>query len=369
MTDTAVPVSVPSPEPGASILTRWGRASWLILGIVAVAAISYSALAAVSGLVVPLVIAVVIGMLASPLVDILERRKVPRAGGALLVLVGIIGAVLGAAAIAVNGVIEQSDEISRQLTAGLESIDRWLEDLDVDAGVAGDWLDQAKQFGVDLIPGLAGWFTTAFSGVVSFLVGSFLCLFLLYYILVDWVRLRDWVGSHLGVPPDLGTKVVDDATTVIRQGFGALTVSSVVTAVIIGATMVALEVPLAFTVALVTFVTSYIPYLGAVFSAIFACLVALGSAGLTEALILLVVILVVQNVVQTVVTTKLTSDKLSIHPIANITSTIIGASLAGLLGATLSAPVLAMAIRISRRIGQYDPAAATTTDDDQTTTS
>jgi predicted PurR-regulated permease PerM len=286
----------------------------------------------VSGLVVPLVIAVVIGMLASPLVDMLERRKVPRGVGALLVLVAIVVVIVGAAVIAVNGIIDQGDEISRQLTAGLESVDHWLEDLDVDGGAAGDWLDQGKQFGVDLIPGLAGWFTTAFSGVVSFLVGSFLCLFLLYYVLVDWVRLRDWVGSHLGVPPDLGITVVGDATAVIRQGFAALTVSSLTTAVIIGATMVALGVPLAFTVALVTFVTSYIPYLGAIFSAVFACLVALGSAGVTEALILLVVILIVQNRVQTVVTTKLTSDRLAIHPIANIISTLIGASLAGLLG-------------------------------------
>jgi len=358
------PAVLPS-GPITSLLARWGRASWFIVGIAAVAAISYSALAAVSGLVVPLVIAVVIGMLASPLVDMLERRKVPRGVGALLVLVAIVVVIVGAAVIAVNGIIDQGDEISRQLTAGLESVDHWLEDLDVDGGAAGDWLDQGKQFGVDLIPGLAGWFTTAFSGVVSFLVGSFLCLFLLYYVLVDWVRLRDWVGSHLGVPPDLGITVVGDATAVIRQGFAALTVSSLTTAVIIGATMVALGVPLAFTVALVTFVTSYIPYLGAIFSAVFACLVALGSAGVTEALILLVVILIVQNVVQTVVTTKLTSDRLAIHPIANIISTLIGASLAGLLGATLSAPVLAMAIRITRRIRQYEPHATAGTDGEQ----
>ena len=337
------------------LLVRWGRGSWQLLGIIAVVVISYSALSAVSGLIVPLVIAVVIGMLATPLVDLLEQRKVPRSVGALLVLVGLVVVVLGAAVIAVNGVIEQGDEITRQLTAGINSIDGWLEDLDIDAGAADERLDQAQQFGVDLVPGLAGWLTTAFSGIISFFVGCFLALFLLYYVLVDWVRLRDWVGSHLAVPPDLGRDVIDDATTVIRQGFSALTVSSVITAVIIGLTMVVLDVPLAFTVALVTFATSYIPYLGAIFSAIFACLVALGSAGLTEALILLVVILIVQNVVQTLVTTKLTSDKLSIHPIANIISTIVGASLAGLLGAMLSAPLLAMAIRITRRIGHYDP--------------
>lgn len=342
-----------SPSRVDSLLARWGRASWLLLGIVALAAISYSALAAVSGLVVPLVIAIVIAMLASPLVDILERSKVPRGLGALLVLLTIVVAIVGSAVIAVNGMIDQGDEISRQLTAGLESIDGWLEDIDVDAGAADAWLEQAKQFGVDLIPGLAGWFTTAFSGVISFVAGCFLGLFLLYYLLADWARLRDWVGSHLGVPAELGRDVVDDATTVIRQGFSALTLSSLTTAVVIGFTMLILDIPLAFPVALVTFMTSYIPYLGAILSGIFAFLVALGSAGLTEAFILLVVILVVQNVVQTVMTTKLTSEKLSIHPIANIIATIVGAALAGLVGATLSAPLLAMVIRITRRIREY----------------
>ena len=240
-----------------------------------------------------------------------------------------------------------------------------MEDLDVDAGAAEARLDQAKQFGVDLIPGLAGWFTTAFSGVISFFAGCFLGLFLLYYILADWARLRNWVGSHLGIPADLGRDVVDDATSVIRQGFSALTVSSITTAVVIGATMVVLDLPLAFPVALVTFVTSYIPYLGAIFSGIFAFLVALGSAGLTEAMILLVVILVVQNVVQTVMTTKLTSDRLSIHPIANIVATIVGAALAGLVGATLSAPLLAMAIRITRRIREYQPRADSVAGDEE----
>ena len=114
------PAVLPS-GPMTSLLTRWGRASWFIVGIAAVAAISYSALAAVSGLVVPLVIAVVIGVPAAPLVDMLERRRVPRGIGALLVLVAIVGVIVGAAVVAVNGIIDQGDEISRQLTAALEA--------------------------------------------------------------------------------------------------------------------------------------------------------------------------------------------------------------------------------------------------------
>lgn len=338
-----------------SALSRWGRASWMLLGIIALATVGYSLLAAVSGLVVPLVIATVIGMLASPLVDWFERRGVARPLGSLIVLIAIVGAFVGSVAVAVDGVIDQGDEITKQLTAGLDRVDQWLEDLDIDAGVADERVEQAKQFGVDLIPGAASWFTTAFSGFVSFVAGTLLGLFLLYFILADWAQLRSWLGAHLGVPADLGIDIIDDATAIIRQGFAALTVSSVATAILIGTTMVVLGLPLAFTVALVTFVTSYIPYLGAIFSGAFACLVALGAGSITDALLLLVVILVVQNIVQTVMTTKLTSDRLSLHPIANLISTIVGASLAGLLGATLSAPVLAMTIQIGRRVRQYQP--------------
>lgn len=332
----------------------------MAIGILGLATIVYSALASISGLVVPLVIATVVGMLATPAVDAMERWRVPRSIGAVLVMLALFVTVVGSVAIAVNGVIDQGAEIRESLTAGLVKVDSWLEDLDVGIGVAGDRVDQAKQFGSDLIPGVASWFTSAFSSVLAFVAGSFLSAFLLYFILTDWERLRRWVGSHLGVEPDLGEGIIDDATSVIRQGFAVLTLTSIVTAILIGVTMVILGLPLAFTVALVTFVTSYVPYLGAIISASFACLVALGAGDTTKALVLLVVILVVQNVVQTVMQTKLTSDRLSIHPIASLISTIVGAALAGFLGAMLSSPVLAMIIRITRRVREHDPVVSET---------
>ncbi len=331
-------------------LQRGGSASWSLIGVLAVAAVAYTALSTLSGLVIPLVIATVIGMLAVPLVDVLERWRVPRSLGAVLVIVAITVAFVGSIALAVNGVIDQADDIQTSLEAGVAQVNQWLTDLDLGLGAPDERVDQAKQFGLDMLPGLASWFSGLFSGVVSFAAGTFLAFFLLYFILVDWTRLRDWVGRHLGLEPDLGVSVVEDATMVIRQGFAALTVSSVAVAVLIGLTMVVLGLPLAFTIALVTFATSYIPYLGDVLSAVLACLVALGSGSGQEAFILLIVILVVQNVVQTVIATKMTSDRLRIHPIASLISTIVGAALAGLLGATLSSPVLAAAIRIRERL-------------------
>ena len=342
-----------APKPWIS---RWGSSAWMLIGVALLAAVVYGALATLSGLVVPLVVAAVIGILASPIVDWLHRYRVPRPLGAITVILGLIGVIVGSVVISVRGVIDQGDEITEQLTAGVDALDDWLADLDL--GDAGDRLDQASEAGIDWIGGLASYATTIFSGVMAFVVGTFLGLFFMYYLLADWHRLSAWVGRSLPVPADLGAAIVDDVTSLVRSGFYALTASSLVTAILIGATMVALDLPLAFTVALVTFVTSYIPYLGAIFSGAFGFLVALGAGGTTQALILLVVILVVQNVVQTLVGNRLVSTSLSLHPIAGLISTIVGASLAGLLGAMLSAPVLAAIIAVRKRVAAYQPLAA-----------
>ena len=120
----------------------------------------------------------------------------------------------------------------------------------------------------------------------------------------------------------------------------------------IGLAAIALDVPLAFSIALVTFVTSYVPYIGALFSGAFAVLIALGAAGVTEAVVMLIVILVAQNLVQTLLVTKVSSESLQIHPIVNLGSTIVGGVVAGLLGAMLSAPVVAIILLVRGEVAR-----------------
>jgi predicted PurR-regulated permease PerM len=67
---------------------------------------------------------------------------------------------------------------------------------------------------------------------------------------------------------------------------------------------------------------------------------------------MLVVILVVQNIVQTIVLVKLAGNALSLHPIVVLGATIIGAAVAGMLGAALSSPAVAVAILVRRRLAE-----------------
>lgn len=333
-------------------LLRWGVRSWLLTGVLALGVLVLWLLSQVSGFVVPLVVASVLGALFAPLVERMTASGMPRWVGAVVVLLGLTVVVVGSIWLVVAGVVDQGPQIAAQVSAGLETVTAWLHDRGIDVGTGASWADQLGSATDQAVGGLAATLSGVFSSAVSMGIGVAMGAFLVYYVLVDWPSLTRWVGTHLGLDEATGTGIVDDAAVSVRRYFWSLTLSAVVTAVLIGGTAWLLDVPLAFTIAVITLVTSYVPYLGAIVSGAFATLIALGAQGLGAALVMLAVILLVQNVIQTIVLVRLAGTALRLHPIVVLGSTIIGAALAGMLGAALSSPAVAVAIMVRRRLAE-----------------
>ena len=74
-------------------LQALGRGAWLLVGIAVLLAIAFFVLGLVSDLVIPLVFAAILAAIFVPLVDRLERLRVPRWLGAPLVVLLAIGVV------------------------------------------------------------------------------------------------------------------------------------------------------------------------------------------------------------------------------------------------------------------------------------
>jgi predicted PurR-regulated permease PerM len=346
-----------------AVLRRWGNRGWSFAGIAAAAFIVYIALASISGLVMPLIIATVIAAIFVPVVDRFERYM-PRYVAAAAVLVLLAVATAAMIALAIDGVIDQAGEIGRQLANGYDVVADWLDDIGIQVGNTDADADAAVDSTAELwsavVPGLASYVGTVFSGTAAFMAGAFVALFLLYFLLADWKTLIDWLAGRLGVDQAVGAAIIQDSTWAMRQYFAALTASSLVVAVIVGGTAALLGIPLVFVIAVVTFMTSYVPYIGAIFSGAFAVLIALGAGGPVDAAIMLAVVLIAQNVVQAIVHTKLTEGRLSLHPIVIFGSTIAGGAIFGLLGAAVSTPIVAISILVSRRLRDAQPVEATT---------
>ncbi len=334
-------------------LRSWGLRAWAWIGILLLAAMLYTGFSLVSGFGVPLIVAVVLGMIFAPVADVLGRMM-PRQLASLAVLAGLAILIVISIGVVVAGIIDQGPEIIDEMQSALEQLRGWLIERGVDLGTAEDLQRQLTVWLDEFLPGLLAFVPDAFSSISSFLASSFIALFILYFIIAEWETLAAWVGSHLGVPDDLGEGIVKDATRSFRDYFYVLTLSSLPVALVVGLAVWAMGIPLAFTIGLITFITSYVPYLGALVSSVFALLIAFGSGGIVPALMILVVILVAQNVVQPIIQKQLERSSLDLHPIVSFGSTIVGAVFFGILGATLSAPTVAMVMRVRTRIHDFE---------------
>ena len=334
-------------------LRATGIRAWSIVGIVAVAVVAYMGFSTFSTFILPLIVAVVLGMIFEPVAS-LFARVMPRQVAALLVLAGIFVLAAVIVAVVIIGILDQGDEIVDQTQAAIDLSRNWLAEQGVTVVLIDDVQAQLSSFMDEVLPGLLSYVPSAFSSISSFLVGAFIAFFILYFIIAEWQALASWVGANLGVPPDLGEGIVEDATRSFRDYFYVLTVASLPVAGMVWLAAVLMSVPLGFTIALVTFVTSYVPYIGALISSVFALLIAFSAGGIVPAVIMLIVILVAQNVVQPVVQRQMERSSLDLHPIAGFGSTIIGSVLFGILGATLSAPFVAMGMRVRERVQAFE---------------
>ena len=148
-----------------------------------------------------------------------------------------------------------------------------------------------------------------------------------------------------GPPLDLGD---DDLGALVADAVG------------IGVGLALLGVPLALPLAVITFVGAFVPVVGAVVTGILAVLVALVTEGVTTALIVLGLVAVVQQLESNVLSPLLTGRGLALHPALTIAAVTAGGTLAGVAGAFLAVPALAVTTTLARyakeQVDQVDPA-------------
>jgi predicted PurR-regulated permease PerM len=341
-------------------LINLGFAAWLFVGAIAALLIVAAFFVLSASISVPLILAAVIGTVAYPVAEMIRRRGAPPWVAATVVLVGLALVIGLTIWLVVTGVVAQWPQISANVSAGIEELAGQATALGLDAETVEATAQRALESGSSALSGFVSnifaSLASGISGIFGLFFGIFISVTLLYYILSDFPTLRDWTGSHIGLPKDLGDGIVDDAVDSLRGYFRGTTLTGFAVAAVITAAAFLLGVPLAIPIGLVTFLTCYIPYFGAIFSGAFAFIIALGSGGLTVAVSLLVIVLVAQNVLQTVISAKFMGESLALHPIVVLVVTMLGGTFAGLLGAALAAPLTALGVRAGARLRAYSDA-------------
>jgi putative heme transporter len=333
-----------------------GFSSWLLAGFVLIIVGVVWLLGETATIVMPVIVATVLGAVAGPAVGWLERHRVPRLGGTILVLLGLVAAGVVVLALVVGGITANADDISVKLNQALDKIVGWFDDLGVEGaqGAGDDVREQVPAIRETLLGGVARGLAEL-SSLVFFIAFATLSTL---FVLKDGPVMHRFINRHMGLPEPVANVVTTNIARSLRSYFLAVTIVAAFNAVLIGGAALVLGVPLAGTIAVVTFVGAYVPFVGAWVAGAFAVLIALGTEGTTAALIMVVVALLANGALQQLIQPFVMGATLRLNPLVVLVVTIGAGALFGMVGLTLAAPLTSAAVRIANELrgGSAGPA-------------
>lgn len=353
MPDSTPPVNSPAPSRYTG-LHRAGKASWSALGVIVLVVVVAGAISALSGILVPLVVAAILGVVLEPWVAWLKRRKVPSALAAVIGLFTAIGVGVLVIYLVFAGFVQQIPEISRQLMVGWNTFLNWGRGLDLDAAL----LERARETFYAYAPrmgqGVLGLVGSTITGGILLVMGLFFSLFFLFFVLRDFWHFGPWLARTTSADPVLVEKIKGLTQDAVQGYFKGTALTAVITAPIFLLPLFFLKIPLILPITILYFFLSFIPYVGAWLTGAFAVLIAFGTAGPVGALIVGLSLLVSNGTIQSVVSSWALGTSLSLHPVLVLLATIVGGTIAGLLGMVLGPPVAAALVKVIAAVREHN---------------
>lgn len=320
--------------------------SWRILVVAAVGVGLAYLVITFKTIVVAFLGAILLAVLLEPLAGWLRRRlRFPRALASITALVGALAIVGGLLALAGNSIYNGFGQLAESARAGFDELVAWLAEgpLGVDQAQIDGWIDQVTEqiqanSGV-LVSGVVG----LTGSVTSVATGAIIALFCLFFLLKEGRTIWRW---FVRLAPRSGRDKINEAGIRAWATLGGYVRTQILVAFVdavgiaLGAAI--LGIPLALPIGVLVFLGAFIPIVGALLSGTVAVLVALVDQGIGTAVIMLIIVLAVQQIEGNLLQPWLQGNALSLHPIAILLAVTAGTGIAGILGALLSVPIVAV---------------------------
>jgi predicted PurR-regulated permease PerM len=324
-------------------LERAGRGAWWALGLFVLAGAALYLLQRFGSFIIPSLIGIVLATTLSPVVGWMERRRVPRLLGAVIVSIVVIVLLVVLAWALVVIVLGQSAQIWHTLTEAAARIDRWTGGT----GSARDALDKLQKLVSGLRSGAdAGVLPIALEGVrqlYDLVVAVFLAGGFSFFFLWEGPMVRRWIARHLTLPEEVGMRITASLVQTTRRYVAGLSGIGIMEAIVVGATAAVVGESAWPLMALAIFIGNYIPYIGGLVAGVLCVLLTLGDLGLGPALAVLIAILV-GFFAGSHIGAFFIGGALRLPVTAVFVLTMAGAAVAGLFGAAATAPLARLII-------------------------
>ena len=347
---TPAPVAVVERTPsvddglprGIRVAGAW---AWRIILFIAAAYLLIRVIGLLRVVVIPIVVALLLAALFQPIAAALLRRGMNRSIAAGLVLITGLTVVFGGLTLIIQTFISQLDDLSAQVGDGIEEVQTWLAQgpLHLSQTQLSDGLERLQKAITDNQGALTTGALNTATTVGEVVAGFFLVLFTLFFYLRDggqiWIFVCRMLPRNARIP---AARAGHYSWHTLVSYVRATVLVALVDAVGIGIGLAVLRVPLALPLAALVFLGGFIPVIGATLTGAVAVLVALVTVGPVKALIILGVVIAVQQLEGHVLQPLIMGRAVALHPLAVILAIAIGVVAAGIVGALVAVPLLAV---------------------------
>ena len=298
----------------------------------------------------PIFIGLLIAWLFEPLVTKLEKKKIPRLVGCILVYVILIGMLFGVSYLFLPSLLGQVKDFIGSAPSIFEDLTNFalklVETVDPNGLVNINDLkheitDVISKFGMSIVSDIPKYIVSISKGVISGGLNFVLGLMIGFYLLFDIHKVnkfvtriipKEWVEPY----KDLSKRINTSLRSYVQ---GVLTIMLIVFITqTIGLTLAGLEAPIVF--ALFCALTDIIPYFGPYIGGIPAVIVGFTISPITG-ICVLIAIIIVQLLENNFYQPLIMGHTMKLHPVTIMVGLLIFQHFFGILGMVIATPVIA----------------------------
>ncbi|MGO9929405.1 MAG: AI-2E family transporter [Mycobacterium sp.] len=346
-----------SVEPLVRKTAAW---SWRLLVILAAAIALLWVVEKLEVIVVPVLLALMMSALLVPVVDWMDRGRLPRGAAVALVLLGGFAILGGILTFVITQFVYGLPDLTEQVTRSIDSTRRWL--IEGPLHLRAEQIDNAGNAAIQALHNnqaklTSGALSTA-ATLTEVVTAAVLVLFTLIFFLYGGRNIWQYVTKIF--PVDVRERVREAG----HAGYGSLIgyvratfLVALTDAAGVGTGLAIMGIPLALPLASLVFLGAFIPLVGAVIAGFLAVVVALLAKGIVYALITLGLLIAVNQLEAHLLQPLVMGRAVSIHPLAVVLAISTGGVLAGIVGALLAVPTVAFLNNAIQVLLAADPSA------------
>ena len=304
-----------------------------------------------------ILVATFLAIALNPAVEAFERRGMGRPWAATLVFAIALLAITGIGFLVVPPLVTQ-------VTDFVNAVPDFVDDLTAGRGPLG-WLQDEYQIvdrvreaidrqGVAGVLGLSGGFLEVVRSIVTAVVGVITIIFLTYFMLLEGPRTVDGVLKL--VPENARPRYERVGRDIYRSISGYVTgnlLISLLAGVLATVVLFAVGSEFAIALGLLVAILDLIPLAGATLAAIIVSTVVFIETDWLRCLLVIVFFIAYQQFENHIVQPLVYGRTVQLSPLGVLCAVLVGAQLAGILGALLAIPVAASLLAIAREILEY----------------